>query len=312
VRLILRWIVLAAIALVHGSAVQAAERGGAFAIRGGSARSAVLGDTYGAVAGDVEAAAWNPASLVLIPSAEIQATYHDLYGLGLARHSSLRLGWRRGTERASLDGNRIRLSTERDAGPAVGVGLDVLGVDLGEETYTEYRPSLTLAAPLAGGGSIGASAHYLRASSGISGVRATGYALDIGLQQPVGRWRASVTFHNALGRLSWKEGQEEDRPREATVALATNVSRVTLAAGVVTSLTDRFVERYTAAAEALVMPSHWALLVGWSALRSGDEFDGALAFGTRFRTQRVGVDYAFEPETYTPGDSHRVTLTVVL
>ena len=37
---------------------------------------------------------------------------------------------------------------------------------------------------------------------------------------------------------------------------------------------------------------------------------GRLSVGTRLGTTRVAVDYAFLPEAYTPGETHRVTLTI--
>jgi len=305
------WVAVSVVSMV-GAPASAAERGGAFAIRGGSARSAVLAETYGVYGGDVEVAQWNPASLVLIPRAHLQASHHDIYGLGIARYSSLHLAWRPGRETASVEGGSIRVAAERAAGSAIAAGIDILGVDLDDETYTEHRPSLTWATPLPGGGSLGAAARYLRASSGIPGVHATGYALDIGVQQPLGPARASVAFYNLLGRVSWPEGHEEDRPREIAAALGMTHARLTVGLAGTLNLTDSFFERYAASGEISLLPDRFALLAGWSARRSGEEFDGAPAFGTWFRVEAIRADYAFQPKAYTPGESHRITLTVAL
>ncbi len=296
--------------LVAGPA--GAQTTGAFAIRGGSARSAVWNEAFGAVGGDADAGYWNPASLIRVDRPHLQATYHDVYGLGLAHYTSLDLAWRRGSETLSESGDTLYVTTRPADGWAYSVGIDVLALELESDSYNEFRPSVTVAAPMAGGGAVGASVRYLRASSSLREVSATGYAFDVGIHQPLtDRIDVGIWIQNLLARLSWKAGREEPQRRETGGAIAFRpASRIKLGAGAQGELGDSGIDRMSAAAEVEVLPGQWALMGGVASRRSGADREASARFGTWVEVQRIRADYAYVPEAETPGDTHQVTLLV--
>jgi hypothetical protein len=303
-----------ALAGVLGTARAASNEGiGAFAIRGGSARGAVLGEAYGAIGGDADAIVWNPAGLAMVSRTELQATYQDVFGLGLARHTSVSVAVHPVTEELVTRGDSLAVVTSHAPGPVYGVAVGVLVVDLDEESYWEFTPTVGIAHRLASGTAVGAAARYLRASSTLDGVSATGYALDVGVIQSLPRDAAfGVSLRNVLGRVSWKEGREEGEPRELIVSAAVPAtSRAVLLCGAATDLDRDLADRWNAAAELHAWPERWTLLVGAESRRDGDEMRARLAAGTRLRVGQVRFDYAFVDAGHTPGDTHRATLAVV-
>lgn len=286
---------------------------GAFAIRGGSARSAVLGEAYGALGGDADALLWNPAALLSVTEPHLQATYHDVYGLGLAHHSTATLAWRKGRETVAVHGDSVFVSVQRDAGPAFAVGFEVTAVDLDDENYFEYAPTVAAAFPVAPGSGVGVAVRYLRAATEIDDVRATGYALDIGVMRSFGtRARVGASIRNVLGRLSWNHDREEDQPRELAGAIAVRpIDRVWLAGAVGDDLDDDGVDRIRLAAEVTALPGRLWFQVGGASRRTGDDRLTDLSVGARVQVHPVAVDYAFVPEQDLPGDTHRMTLTIL-
>lgn len=287
--------------------------GGAFALRGGSARGAVLGEAYAAAGGDADAIMWNPAALATIGETHLQITYQDVFGLGLARHTSVSFATRPVAEEIATRGDSLYVVTSEATRPVYAASLGVLVVDLGDESYWEFAPTLGFAHYIAPGTAIGASARYLRASSTLDGVSATGYAADAGILQhmPFGA-RVGVAFRNLLGQLNWKEGGEEPEPRELVASAALPVgSRVTLLGGAASQLGQDLTERWNVATELVALPNRWVFLVGAETRNDGDDSQTRVAAGTRFRVGQVRFDYAFVAEGATPGETHRATLMVL-
>lgn len=292
---------------------EADAQAGAFAIRGGSARSAVFGEAYGALGGDADALLWNPATLLTVREPHLQATYHDVYGLGLAHHSSAILAWRQGREVTTVRGDSVYVAVERDAGMAYAVGLQATAVDLDDESYFEYAPTVAAAFPLAPGCGVGVAVRYLRAATDIENVRATGYALDVGAVHGFGDVaRVGVSMRNLLGRLSWNHDREEDQPRETSGALAVHpIDRVWVAGAVADDLDGNGLDRIQLTTELTAMEGRLWFQLGWASRRSGDDRTTDVAAGVRVRVEPVAVDYAFVPEADLPGETHRMTLTVL-
>jgi hypothetical protein len=288
------------------------ERGGAFAIRGGSTRAAVFGDAYGAVGGDADVALWNPAALVELARPHLQASYHDVFGLGLARHSSLGFAWRAVHETVEMTGDSIRVRAAPRAGTAFALGVSVLDVDLEHEAYTELAPHLAIARRLTPSTCAGFTARFLAVTSSIDGVGAQGYALDVGAAHEfLARHRVAIAIRNALAALSWDYGGDEPLPREVVLSgLASAHPRLRLLGALAWDLQASGIDRGNLAFDLDVWEDHWSLYAGHESLRSGSAMRGRAAFGTRFRVGAVAVDYAFRPEATTPGDTHHVTLTV--
>ncbi len=311
VRRLLQILLLSAISAATGGA-HASETAGAFAIRGGSARGAVLGEAYGAVGGDADVMLWSPAALIRVTEPHLQATYQDIYGLGLARYSSVAVAWRAGREEVGVSGDSIRVTLRQACGAAYGLSLSALAVDLDGETYYEFSPSIGIAQPLSRRSTIGVTARYLRASSTLADLSAMGYALDLGAHTQLhDRLDVALAMRNLLGRLSW-DGREESMPRELSLAAAAPVNpSLRLLAGAATDLAEEPADRFNLAAEAVLWPEHWHVLAGWEGRRSGDEIKTRYAVGMRLAAARLAVDYAFLPAAYTPGDTHRVTLGII-
>lgn len=290
------------------------EGGGAFVIRGGSARSAVLGEAYGAAGGDADVVTWNPAALATVAETHLQATYHDVFGLGLARYTSASLAVHPVVEELVTRGDSIAVVTSPAPGPVYGLSIGALVVDLEEESYWEFTPTLGIAHRLDSGTAVGVAARYLRASSTLTGVNATGYALDVGILQRLPRDAAlGIAFRNLLGRVKWEEGREEVEPREVVGSLALPLTaRARLLAGAASDLDRDVTDRWNVAAELVAWPDRWMLFAGAESRRDGDEMRMHLAAGTRFGVGRIRLDYAFLAAGITPGDTHRVTVTVVL
>jgi len=290
---------------------EATETAGAFAIRSGSARGAVLGEGYGALGGEADVMLWSPAALADLRLPHLQATYHDVYGLGLARHTSLAFAWRSGHEETRVIGDSIQVVSHRSTGPAFGVGLSALSVDLDGETYHEYAPAVCFARSVGPRAAVGVTARYLRASSTLPEVRATGYSFDVGVQvRPHDRVGIAASLRNIIGRLSW-DWREESQPREVVVAAALSApGSVSIVVGAASNLDRDALDRWNIAADAELWRSRWHLLAGWEARRSGDDMKGRASAGTRLLVAPIALDYAFIPEAHTPGDTHRATLTV--
>jgi hypothetical protein len=288
------------------------ERGGAFAIRGGSARAAVFGDAYGAVGADADVALWNPAALVELARPHVQASYHDVFGLGLARHSSLGFAWRAVHETVEMTGDSIRVRAASRAGTAFALGVTVLDVDLEREAYTELAPHLAIAQRLTPSTCAGFTVRFLAVTSSIDGVGAQGYALDVGAAHEIlARHRVAIAMRNVLGALSWNEGGDEHLPREAVLSgLASVHPRLRLLGALAWDLQTSGIDRGNLALDLEVWGEHCHINVGHESLRSGSAMRGRAAFGTRFRVGAVAVDYAFRPAATTLGDTHHVTLTV--
>lgn len=284
---------------------------GAFAIRSGSVPAAVFGEGVGAIEGHADAALWNPAAIIDVTRPELTASYHDVFGLGLARYGDVAFAWRPSRDDVTVSEGKIRMSSGF-GGPAFVFTASALTVDLGEERYTEVSPGAGIALPLGTGGAFGAVARLLRASAGLDGVSATGYAVDLGIVQPVGPFvRLALSARNLLGRLSWKEGDEETMPSEWAGALSVRPHRrVQLVLGGAADLSDDLVDRANVGARVEAWREWWWLLVGYDSRRSGDDRNGRATFGTELAHEQVRVGYAFLPEDDSPGDTHRLSMSV--
>jgi hypothetical protein len=175
---------------------------------------------------------WNPAALVTLTEPQSQATYHDVFSLGLARYTSVSFAWRPVTEEATVVRDTIRVHIRRDRGAAIGGSIGLLAVDLEGDSYYELSPALALALPLRGGAAIGFSARYFRTSSSLDGVSANGYAAEVGVHQRFGdRVNLGLTFRNLIAELNWHDGGNESLPRELGAAASVRLLRRVLAAG---------------------------------------------------------------------------------
>lgn len=308
-----RFAFLAAL-LAAPALVQAAPRGTAFADIDPGPRLAAMGGAAVAVVEDPSAAYWNPAGLYFQSGTRAMATYDDLYGLGLVSRNYLAVSWKKTRYEPEFANNRMLLHRDDRRGGAIGLSLSSVLVDVGEESYSELIPSLTIAGGLGPDVGIGVTASYLRASSGIADAGATGYNLSFGTAVRLGdRGRVAVAVRNLLSRMS-REGDVSERLATTPTAGASwRIGRTGLVAADVS-----FTEGNSGPSR-ISVGGEYRFLSDLLAARAGvRRYDGGLesrtvpSFGVGLHWKRVDFDYALTSDDDGPGSTHRFGLALLL
>ena len=96
-------------ALLVGLAAGRAEAGTttAFTANDPGVRATAMGGAYTGVGGDPMALYWNPATLYFQNHRSIEASYSDLYGLGLAKRTFFTYGGKRVIDEVHFDGDQV-------------------------------------------------------------------------------------------------------------------------------------------------------------------------------------------------------------
>jgi hypothetical protein len=277
-------------------------------------RNIAMGGAAVARASDPTSAWWNPAGLYFMRGTQAVATYDDLYGMGLVKRNYLAFAFKKVVEEPRFDGNRMILTRDLHRGIAWGLSLSSVLVDLGEDSYNEFMPSLSVSGGLGDDVSFGVSLSYLRASSPIEGATASGYTTGIGAIVALpGPARAGVSVRNLLSRVFHENDIAERLSVKPTLGVSWPFGRRAVASGDLT-----WAERNGGPSRISVGGEYWILAdrlagrVGARRYGAGLEDRTVPSFGVGVRWNRLDVDYAFTADEDGPGSTHRFGLAVVL
>ncbi len=300
------------IALVTPGSAGAASRTAAFAPIDPGVRAAGMGGAYSALGGEPTALYWNPAALYYQTERSLEASYSDLYGLGLVKRTQITFGSKAVYEVPRFTANRVEVRKDRRTGPGYALGIQSLFVDIDDQGYSELS---------FGGGAawgygervvVGVSLRGLYVSSDLDGVSANGYAVGFGASYRYSQHeRLAIAVPHLMTRLFWKFDTTERLP------LGVNL-------GWTRSFGDHFVTtaeaewresetgpyRIAAGSEWWVFPERLAVRAGFRHLSGGYENLNRPTFGLGIRFNRMRLDYAFRLENDVLGDTHRLGLLV--
>jgi hypothetical protein len=306
---------LLALALVLApSSTRAGQRSTAFADIDPGPRSAAMGGAAVAVVDDPTATYWNPAGLYFQSGTRATATYDDLYGLGLVSRNYLAVAWKKTRYEPEFERNRLLLHRDDRRGGALGVSLSSVLVDVGEESYNEFIPSITLAGGLGPDIGFGITASYLRASSGIEDAGANGYNVGLGTAiQVTDGLRVAASVRNLLSRVYHDADVAERLAVTPTVGGAWRIAPAALVAGDVSFAEGNSgPSRISVGGEYRVLSDHLALRAGLRRFDGGAEGRTVPSFGLGVNWRRFDVDYALTADDDGPGSTHRFGLAILL
>ena len=282
---------------------------GAFANLEPGGRGAALAGALAPLVDDPTAVHWNPSRLVAVEQRTVAVTYADLFGLGLARHTTFYFAFPRRAREVRWEGGRLS-ATRAALGSAWGVGLQATSVDLDPETYFEYDLALAYARRGALGLSWGLAAHALFVRGDFAEVSASGFSADLAVSRSLGsRLDASLVLRSLLSRLDWKGAAEEElrpaaqfgiagRPR-ANLALPV-VATYDFGAGALTEI--------AAGAEWMAFGETLLLRAGARWRDDGDSAELRPAAGAGLRWKDLAFDYGLAMGPASLGDTHRLSL----
>jgi len=275
-------------------------------------RASAMGGAFTAVGGEPIAMYWNPASLFFMEGREVEASYSDLYGLGLAKRTFFTFGLKSVYENPRFSGDKVVVTRDATTGPAYAFGVQSLFIDLDGGGYSEL--SLGGAAAWGYGDRLAAGVSFrgLFVSSDFQDVSASGYNLGMGLAWRYSeKERLAVAVPQLLSRVFWKFHSTERLP----VAVVAGWSR-TFGDAVTVSAESEWREneagpyRLAVGGEAWVFPDRLALRAGYRRLNGGIEDVSKPTFGAAVRFSRMRFDYAFRLGPDNLGDTHRLGLLV--
>jgi len=303
---------LAAFALGTAAPAGAQTRTSAFAVNDPGGRASALGGAYTAVGGDPMALYWNPATLYYQEGRSVEASYSDLYGLGLARRTYITLGLKSVLEESRYEKDRIVVREDRVSGPAYAFGLQSLFVDLDENGYSEV--SLGGAAAWGYGQTLamGVAARTLFVTSDLTDVSAFGYDLGFGLAWQFARdERIGISIPHLLSRVFWKFDSTERLPFGANIGWMKRFGpRLLVAADVEARESEEGPYRFGAGVEWQALPERITLRGGFRHLSGGYEDVNKPTFGVGIAVTRLRFDYSFRLGPEALGDTHRLGLVV--
>ncbi|MBM3316269.1 MAG: hypothetical protein FJY75_00310 [Candidatus Eisenbacteria bacterium] len=282
---------------------------GAFAEVGPGARGAALAGALAPCVDDATAVYWNAARLVDLDAPAAAVGYADLFGLGLARHTTLHFAFPLRGRSVSWEAGRFRAAPGASRG-ALGVGLQTTRIDLDPEAYAEYDLAVAYARRGPWGLAWGATGRALAVRADLTGVGATGYAGDLALGRALGdRASVALVLRSLISRLAWDNGTSESlRPTAQLAGALAPAARWTLPAAL---LWDIDAGRLLQAALGI----EWGPLGETIRLRGGlrwrDDGESALlagALGAGLRWQELRFDYALALEREALGDTHRFSV----
>ena len=275
-------------------------------------RATAMGGAYSAVGGEPTALYWNPATLFFQTERSLEASYADLYGLGLATRTFLTFGSKRIIEEPHYEGDQLVVVQNHESGTAYALGIESLSVDLDENAYSE----LSLGGGFAWGYddrfAVGLALRALFASSDLDKVSGLGYNVGIGAAwQYSSRERLGISIPHLVSRLSWDFESSERLPVDVTLGWSHRMWRtLTLSADMEWREGEADLHRAAAGGEWWVFPERLAIRGGFRHLSGGLDSLDKPTFGAAVRWSRLRFDYAFRMEPEALGDSHRLGLLV--
>lgn len=278
------------VAVAFGAArIAAAAPTVAFERPGGGPRAAAMGGHVIALTDDDYAMGSNPSRLAFADSSA-SAQYDRVDpGLNLWRG---RLGVACPLGRDASE----PLQTSHVHRTALGAAIDVTHLGLIEgSAYREVALSVGGAVAPLNLFALGVTARYERASSSLDGIGAKAWGVDVGATLDLAdHWVTGLAIRNALGRAQFDGANDEDRPAEFTLGLATAHRRLFQAE------VDYVLQRNTTSALSGGVEVH--VLPGVLDLRAGvaREMLGSArvipSAGAAFLFQRYRLDYAFRSD----------------
>jgi len=305
---------IALAALLIGPVARAEEGGwgvaGAFADLEPGGRAAGLAGAVFPLVDDPTAAHWNPARLVCLDQRGLAATYADLFGLHLVRHTALFFAFPRREREVAWEGGRWQAQPGA-VGSAYAFGLQATRVDLDPESYAEYDLSAAYARRSAWGLAWGLTAHGLFVRSDLADVSASGFSTDLALSRSLShRADASLVVRSLFSTLNWSGGDTKESLRpmvQIGVALKPH-DDLALPAVATYDVESSALSDVALGAEWRAVGELLQLRAGarWHDDGSSAEVRGAAGAGLRWND--VLFDYGFTMGPEALGDTHRFSL----
>lgn len=288
----------------------AATRTSAFAPVDPGVRAAAMGGAYTAVGGDPMALYWNPATLFYQRGRALQASYTDMYGLGLARRSFLTFGIKTLIDEPTFRDNKVVVRKDRESGAAYAFGLQSLFLDLEENGYSEFSLDGGAAWGYGDRFAVGVRASGLFISSDFDNVSAIGYNLGFGISWRYStRERLAVAVPHLFSRLFWDFDTTERLPVGAKVGWSREFfTTITAALEAEWRESESGPYRVGVGAEWWWFGHRLAWRAGYRHLTDSFENVNQPSAGVAVRFGQVQFDYAYRMERSELGDSHRIGL----
>jgi hypothetical protein len=298
--------------LASGPPAAGSARTSAFAPIDPGVRATGMAGAYTALGGEPIALYWNPATLYYQKGRSLEASYSDLYGLGLARRTFLTVGYKSVIEEPRFSQDRIVVRTDKETGPAYSFGIQSLFLDVGENGYSE----LSLGGASAWGYgerlALGVAVRALFISSDLDDVGAFGYNIGLGVSwRHSGNERLGLSIPNLLSRVFWKFDSTERLPLGVTLGWTRTFPRgAQIAVDAEWREGESGPYRLAAGGEWWIAPERLAFRAGFRHLAGDLSSVNKPTFGTGIRFGPLRFDYAFRLEPSALGDTHRLGLLV--
>ncbi len=289
-----------------------AARTSAFAPIDPGVRASAMGGAYTALGGEPIALYWNPATLYYMQGRQLEASYSDLYGLGLARRTFLTFGLKAAYDVPRFEGERVVVRRDATSGPAYAFGVQSLFLDLDENGYSELSVGGAAAWGYGERLAMGVSLRGLFVSSDLSDVSANGYNLGVGASWRYSdRERIALAAPHLLSRVFWKFDSTERLPQSAALGWTRTFGEgITVSAEAEWRESESGPYRLAAGGEWWAFPDRLALRAGYRRLNGGLETVSKPTFGAAVRFSHMRLDYAFRLGPDALGDTHRLGLLV--
>lgn len=296
---------LIALLLLPGLAAEAgAQESASFLKIGAGARALGMGGAYTAIADDVNAMYWNPGGLGGLSKRELGATHAEL--VANTRYDFL--GYAQPTKYGLLGAGAVYLSQGSLE------GRDASGKPTGGFSASDAALSLSYAARLAPGASLGASVKYIQSS--IAEASARSYALDLGGIYQLARLgpgipRLGVAVQNMGPGMKFLD---QSSPLPLTLAAGAGYSLpigLTLAVDYKNRPHSQSSE-FSVGTEYALLPA-FALRGGYGTAKAASGGAGGLssfsgfAMGFGIKAHGYSIDYAITPFGEL-GNAHRLSL----
>jgi hypothetical protein len=304
------WGTLLLLALLSSRA--GANTSTAFASNDPGVRATAMGGAYTGLGGDPGALYWNPATLFFQTHRSIEASYSDLYGLGLAKRTFFTYGSKHVIDEVHYEGDQVVVRQNRTSGIAYALGLESLFLDVDDNGYSELSLGGGVAWGYGDRFAVGLALRGLFASSDIEDVSGSGYNLGLGVAwKASSRDRIGLDVPHLFSRVFWKFDSTERLPIDASLGWSRRMFRnVTVSADLELREGTSGLYRAAAGAEWWVFPDRLAIRGGFRHVTGGLEDIDQPTFGAAMRLSRLRFDYAYRFEPDALGDTHRLGLAV--
>ena len=284
----------------------------AFAANDPGVRATAMGGAYTAVGGDPMALYWNPATLFFQTHKSLEASYSDLYGLGLAKRTFLAFGGKRVLEEVHYEGDQVVIRQNRTSGIAYGLGLESLFLDLDENGYSELSLGGGVSWGYGDRFALGLALRGLFASSDLEDISGTGYNLGLGVAWKYSsRERLAVAVPHLFSRMFWKFESTERLPVDASLGWMRRFgNNLTVSVDLEVREGTSGLYRAAAGGEWWIFPDRLAVRGGFRHVSGGVEDIDQPTFGAAVRWSRLRFDYGYRFEPEVLGDTHRLGLLV--